>query len=57
VWFIMLANTRPLKMPYLWPLIPFNGKALKDVLIRSPMPLKTKRPKALSPGDPDRAPE
>ncbi|SMO35724.1 spore germination protein [Melghirimyces algeriensis] len=54
VWFILLATTRSLNVPYLWPLIPFNPKAFQDVLIRSPMPLKTKRPNVLSPGDPDR---
>ncbi|WP_107725002.1 spore germination protein [Desmospora activa] len=53
-WFILLATTRSLHTPYLWPLIPFNAKALLDVLVRSPMPVKTKRPRVLSPGDPDR---
>lgn len=53
-WFILLATTRSLHTPYLWPLIPFNGKALLDVLVRSPMPIKTKRPRVLSPDDPDR---
>ncbi|PTX59316.1 stage V sporulation protein AF [Melghirimyces profundicolus] len=53
-WFILLATTRSLNVPYLWPLIPFNAKALLDVLVRSPMPIKSKRPQVLSPGDPDR---
>lgn len=54
VWLMVMATTRALDTPYLWPLIPLNPKALLDVLVRSPMPIKTKRPKVLSPGDPDR---
>jgi stage V sporulation protein AF len=38
----------------MWPLVPFNGKALWDVMVRSPMPIKSKRPRVLSPSDPDR---
>lgn len=53
-WFIWLMRIEVLNTPYLWPLVPFNGKALLDVLVRTPMPNKTKRPKVLSPGDPDR---
>lgn len=53
-WFIWLARIEVLVTPYLWPLIPFNGKALLDVLIRTPMPNKTKRPSGISPQDPDR---
>lgn len=56
-WLIWLARIKVLITPYLWPLIPFDGKALIDVLIRSPMPNKTKRPSAISPQDPDRQPE
>ncbi|SEM99686.1 spore germination protein [Lihuaxuella thermophila] len=52
--FIWLARIRVLDTPYLWPLVPFNAKAFLDVLVRSPMPIKTKRPRVLSPGDPDR---
>lgn len=54
IWFTMLALTRSLQTPYLWPLLPLNPKALWDVLVRSPIPVKTKRPRILSPGDPDR---
>ncbi|MBS7529419.1 spore germination protein [Hazenella sp. IB182353] len=52
-WFIWLSRQNALNTPYLWPLIPFNGKALKDVLIRTPMPNKHKRPSIVSPQDPD----
>lgn len=57
IWFFMLATTRSLNTPYMWPLIPFNGKAFWDVLVRSPIPIKTKRPRVLSPSDPDRRAE
>ncbi|MCS1351536.1 spore germination protein [Mechercharimyces sp. CAU 1602] len=53
-WFIYLARAKSINTPYLWPLIPFNGKALIDVLVRSPIPIKDKRPQALSTQDPDR---
>jgi stage V sporulation protein AF len=53
-WFVWLMRIEVLQTPYLWPLIPFNGKALWDVLVRTPMPNKTKRPRVLSPQDPDR---
>ncbi|GBF10876.1 spore germination protein [Tepidibacillus sp. HK-1] len=56
LWFLLLVFSKSLDTPYLWPLIPFNGKALLDVLVRSPMPYKNKRPKILSPDDPDRSP-
>lgn len=55
IWLILLARIKVLDTPYLWPLYPFNGKALLDVLVRTPMPLKTKRPRAISPNDPDRS--
>ncbi|GAA5344973.1 spore germination protein [Planifilum fimeticola] len=54
IWFLLLATTRCLNTPYMWPLVPFNGKALWDVMVRSPMPIKSKRPRVLSPSDPDR---
>lgn len=53
-WLVLLALTRSLNTPYMWPLIPINFKALWDVLVRSPMPIKSKRPRVLSPNDPDR---
>lgn len=54
LWFLLLVFSKSLDTPYLWPLIPFNGKALLDILIRAPIPYKNKRPKILSPDDPDR---
>ncbi len=47
-WFILLARTKTLTVPYLWPLIPFDGKGLLEVLVRTPIPLKKKRPAILN---------
>lgn len=55
-WFLLLVFSKSFDTPYMWPLIPFNGKALKDIIVRSPMPYKNKRPKILSPDDPDKSP-
>lgn len=51
---LLLVRMQSFGVPYLWPLIPFNWKAFKDVLIRFPMPLRNQRPKILNPKDPDR---
>ncbi len=54
VLFLYLANMRSLGVPYLWPFMPFSWRAMREVIIRSPIPLKNRRPKALNPKDPDR---
>ncbi|KAA0549419.1 spore germination protein [Bacillus sp. BGMRC 2118] len=54
LWIIMLARMRSFNLPYLWPFIPFSFKGLKEVLLRSPIPMKSRRPTALHPKDPDR---
>lgn len=51
---LFLAQTKSFGVPYFWPFIPFNMRAFADVLIRSPIPLKKRRPKILHPKDPDR---
>ncbi|CAM3996536.1 spore germination protein [Mesobacillus thioparans] len=51
---IFLARMKSFGVPYLWPFIPFNPRAFRDVLIRSPIPLKNRRPRILKPQDPDR---
>lgn len=51
---IVLARMESFGVPYLWPLIPFNFRAFRDVLIRAPIPLKNRRPRILNPKDPDR---
>ncbi|MEW9670780.1 spore germination protein [Ammoniphilus sp. 3BR4] len=50
-WIILLMFTKSLNTPYLWPLLPLNIRALMDIIVRSPMPAKTKRPKILDPQD------
>lgn len=51
-WFILLASTKTLHTPYLWPLVPFDFKGMLDVLVRSPIPMKRQRPKILNVQDP-----
>ncbi len=55
-WLLLLTFSKSFNTPYLWPLIPFNRKALFDVLVRFPVPYKNKRLRILSPKDPDRSP-
>lgn len=49
--FLLLLLTDSFRVPYLWPLIPFNGRALLHVLIRQPVPLIKGRPSITRPGD------
>ena len=51
---IFLSRMQSFGVPYLWPFIPFNIRAMRDVLIRAPIPLKNRRPRILNPKDPDR---
>jgi stage V sporulation protein AF len=54
IWLLMLVRLNPLGTPYMWPFLPFNAQALRDVLFRVAMPLKKQRPSAIHPNDPDR---
>ncbi|GGC91708.1 spore germination protein [Thalassobacillus devorans] len=54
VWLLNLVRMNTFKTPYFWPFLPFNARAMRDVLIRSPIPLKNRRPAFLHPKDPDR---
>lgn len=54
LWIIYLTRLKSFHLPYLWPFLPFSARAFRDVLIRSPIPLKRRRPYALHPKDPDR---
>lgn len=54
LWLFMLIRMKSFGTPYLWPFIPFNYRAMRDVLLRSPIPLKNRRPRILNPQDPDR---
>ena len=47
----LLWRTKSFGVPYLWPLIPLDIKALGTILVRSPVPIKNKRPSILKPKD------
>jgi stage V sporulation protein AF len=53
----LLLTTKSFGIPYLWPLIPFNFKAMQDVIFRLPIPHKVLRPAALKPKDQNRLDE
>ncbi|MGI5912265.1 MAG: spore germination protein, partial [Syntrophomonadaceae bacterium] len=48
---LLLAFTKSFGVPYLWPLIPFNYRAMKSILVRSPVPVQHIRPEILQPLD------
>jgi len=49
--FLMLALTKSFGVPYLWPLVPFNGRALLTVIFRRPTYVIGQRPEALKTSD------
>lgn len=51
---LSLLFTKSFGVPYLWPLIPLNLPALKDMFVRMPIPTKVMRPAVLKPLDKDR---
>lgn len=55
--FFLLWRTKSFGIPYLWPLIPLDIKALGTILVRSPLPIKNKRPSILKPKDSIRQPQ
>jgi stage V sporulation protein AF len=52
--FIRLATNKSFGVPYLWPLIPLNLKALMSIALREPVPVQSVRPSILRPQDKDR---
>ncbi|MEC2062955.1 spore germination protein SpoVAF [Bacillus inaquosorum] len=46
---IAMASIKSLQTPYLWPLMPFNGKALWQVLVRTTKPGAKVRPSIVHP--------
>lgn len=48
---IFLSSMKSYGIPYLWPLVPFNWRALKSILVRSPVPIQNIRPEILKPID------
>ena len=53
---VKLVLIRSFGVPYMWPLIPFNGSSLLNVLLRKPVPIKGYRPSFLRTEDTDTAP-
>ena len=53
---VSLALTKSFGVPYLWPLFPFDWRAMKQVLFRTPVPMSKWRPSALKTQDRDRQP-
>lgn len=53
---LLAAFTKSFNVPYLWPLIPFNYRAFKSIIIRSPVPVQNLRPEILRPLDVRRQP-
>ncbi len=51
--FIFLALNKSFGIPYLWPLVPFNLKALASIVVRMPVPVRNTRPSILKPLDRD----
>ncbi|MEK3908475.1 spore germination protein [Oceanobacillus sp. FSL K6-0127] len=46
---LFLANIKSLRTPYLWPLLPFNAKAMSHILLRKPVPDMYTRPSIVHP--------
>lgn len=53
VTFIALALNKSFGIPYLWPLVPLNLKALAGIVVRTPVPVRNTRPSILRPLDSD----
>ncbi|MCT2537440.1 spore germination protein [Aquibacillus koreensis] len=49
LYILLLAMTRSLNTPYLWPFIPFNIKAIVHILIRVSVPMTKNRPSIVHP--------
>ena len=52
--FLYLALTRSFGVPYLWPLVPLNLRALYAVIFRTPIPIHNVRPSITKSTDKDR---
>ncbi len=46
---LLLASIRSLNTPYLWPFLPFNAKALWEIIVRSSVPGQKMRPSIVHP--------
>ncbi|MFC4324107.1 spore germination protein [Litchfieldia salsa] len=57
VFFLLLASIRSLNTPYLWPFLPFNARALWEIVIRSAVPGQKLRPSIVHPQNPYKQPK
>ncbi|ASK63293.1 spore germination protein [Virgibacillus phasianinus] len=46
---LFLTSLKSIRTPYLWPLLPFNPKAMVQVIFRVPVPLSNDRPSIVHP--------
>ncbi|NLM46587.1 MAG: spore germination protein [Firmicutes bacterium] len=51
---LRLATNKSFGVPYLWPIFPPDYAGLFSVLVRQPLPVEGRRPRALEPQDEDR---
>lgn len=54
---LFLTHMRSLRTPYLWPLIPFNPRAMLHTIIRIPAPFTNSRPSIVHPKNNYRQPD
>ncbi|UOQ47452.1 spore germination protein [Gracilibacillus caseinilyticus] len=54
VYILYLTNLKTFYIGYFWPFMPFEPKALLNVIVRQPIPYDHQRPSFLNPKDPDR---
>ncbi|WP_407268751.1 spore germination protein [Radiobacillus sp. PE A8.2] len=53
---LLLACTKSLNTPYLWPFLPFDGKALTQIIFRVSVPLTKQRPGIVHPRNDNKQP-
>lgn len=53
-WLLYITRIKSFEIAYLWPFLPFSYRAFRDIFIRTPIPLKNRRPTFLNPQDPDK---
>ena len=53
---LFLTGLKTIRTPYLWPLLPFNAKAIVQVILRVPVPLSNDRPSIVHPKNKYRQP-
>lgn len=54
---LYMVNTRALKTPYMWPLMPFNAYAMWNIIVRVPVPYANIRPSITHPKNAYRQPK